>query len=589
MKSTDGGATWSWLNEHRRQPDLRALLPDARRSATRPTSTRTSSRRPTAARRWTLADDADHDARASTCRARAARTRSPGLMAISCSDATTCVASGLYVVAERPDDPEHRPADRHDDRRRRDLGPPDEQRGHRRTTCTRSRACPGTTTCTAVGRGGTIVTTTDLATWTKATSGTTNMLNSVTCLSTSFCMAVGQNGTVDVYNGTDVDGDHRQRRHRDARRASPAQRQPRLLRDRQAGRHDRSPPTAATRWTQQAGGGTTQQMNGISCPTAAPATRSAHAGTILKTSNGGQTWLAQTSGTTNALNGDLVLLGARRASRSAPSGTARVTTDGTTWNAGTHRHDAGAERRRPARRPRRASRSARPARPSRRHDGGSTWAAADERHDDRAERGRPARRPPATRPARHAGTVLRLEVDQRLRPGRRRRAARRSSLSGIACVNASACFADGAHRHRRRDDERRLDLGAAGQPDQRPDDGAQRDEHRASTGRPARRPAAWSGTGAQGDIMITPLLTVTVQHVERLRHGAEPHGPRARATPAISYSPSGEAANVTGTLTCTTTADGTSAGRRLPDHQLQRARRRRASTSSTTTRAAATR
>ena len=61
---------------------------------------------------------------------------------------------------------------------------------------------PGTTTCTAVGRGGKIVTTTNLTTWTAATSNTTNMLNSVLCLSTSFCIAVGQNGTVDVWNGS---------------------------------------------------------------------------------------------------------------------------------------------------------------------------------------------------------------------------------------------------------------------------------------------------------------------------------------------------------------------------------------------------
>src|SRR5205814_8467972 len=59
---------------------------------------------------------------------------------------------------------------------------------------------PGTTTCTAVGRGGKIVTTTDLVTWTAATSNTTIPLNSVTCLSTSFCMAVGVNGTADVWN-----------------------------------------------------------------------------------------------------------------------------------------------------------------------------------------------------------------------------------------------------------------------------------------------------------------------------------------------------------------------------------------------------
>ena len=44
-------------------------------------------------------------------------------------------------------------------------------------------------------------------------------------------------------------------------------------------------------------------MNGISCPSAEHLLRGRRAGTILKTTNGGQTWPAQTSGTTNALNG----------------------------------------------------------------------------------------------------------------------------------------------------------------------------------------------------------------------------------------------------------------------------------------------
>ena len=201
MKSTDGGATWAWLHD----------APTATRSTGSP------------ARRTTVCYATDiyaHVVKTTDGGATWTWQTTPittpgvavpgsggpnpfaGLMAISCSDASTCVASGLYVVVDRPDDPEHRPADRHDDRRRRDLDAADEQRGHRATTCTAISCLPGTTTCTAVGRGGTIVTTTDLATWTAQTSNTTNMLNSVTCLSTSFCIAVGQNGTVDVCNGT---------------------------------------------------------------------------------------------------------------------------------------------------------------------------------------------------------------------------------------------------------------------------------------------------------------------------------------------------------------------------------------------------
>ena len=97
---------------------------------------------------------------------------------------------------------------------------------------------PGTTTCTAVGRGGSIVTTTDLVTWTKVTSGTTNALNSVTCLSTSFCMAVRPERDDRHLQRVDVDGDDRQRRQRLPRQRH-VRRHEHLLRDRQAGRHDR--------------------------------------------------------------------------------------------------------------------------------------------------------------------------------------------------------------------------------------------------------------------------------------------------------------------------------------------------------------
>ena len=148
--------------KHRRQPDLRALVPDARRSATRPTSTPTSSRRPTAAR-------------PGRGRRRRSRRRAPNVAGLRRAEPVRRPDGDLVLRRqhvrrvgplrrpERPDDPEHRSADRHDDRRRRDLDASDEQRRHRQLPARASRACPGTTTCTAVGRGGKIVTTTDLA------------------------------------------------------------------------------------------------------------------------------------------------------------------------------------------------------------------------------------------------------------------------------------------------------------------------------------------------------------------------------------------------------------------------------------------
>ena len=124
-----------------------------------------------------------------------------GLTGISCSDATTCVGVGIYATVTGQTNP--------------NPDPPIVTTTDGGTTWTRQvsgagtgnflqavSCLPGTTTCTAVGRGGKILTTTDLTTWTAATSNTTNYLNSVTCLSTSFCIAVGQNGTVDVLNGT---------------------------------------------------------------------------------------------------------------------------------------------------------------------------------------------------------------------------------------------------------------------------------------------------------------------------------------------------------------------------------------------------
>ncbi len=165
-----------------------------------------------------------------------------------------------------------------------------------------SMSClPGTTTCTAVGRNGAIVSTTDLVTWTKAVSGTTNLLNNVTCLSASFCMAVGQNGTVDVFNGTTWTattgnggtGMLAGVTCLDANNCYATGKQGVTI----------ATTNGGTTWTQQAGGGTTQQMNSISCPDASTCYAAGNAGTILKTTNGGQTWLAATSGTTQNLTG----------------------------------------------------------------------------------------------------------------------------------------------------------------------------------------------------------------------------------------------------------------------------------------------
>src|SRR5216684_7292837 len=64
-------------------------------------------------------------------------------------------------------------------------------------------ACPGTTTCFAVGAlaspgngNGTIVVTTDGSTWTSQNSKVAQILNGIACPTTSTCFAVGASGTI---------------------------------------------------------------------------------------------------------------------------------------------------------------------------------------------------------------------------------------------------------------------------------------------------------------------------------------------------------------------------------------------------------
>ena len=237
MKSTDGGQTWSWLSSTDGNPIYGLSCPST--TVCYATDIYAHVIKTTdGGATWTCAARRRSPRRACPSSPRpAGRTRAPGS---SRSRAPT------PARASRPGSTSPRPARRSRVRIRRSSRPPTAG-----TTWTRQTSgagtgnylhavscLPGTTTCTAVGRGGKIVTTTNLTTWTAATSGTTNMLNSVllprarrsasrsarTARSTSSTARRGRRPPATAARGCSP--------------TSTARRQSRLLRDRQAGRHD---------------------------------------------------------------------------------------------------------------------------------------------------------------------------------------------------------------------------------------------------------------------------------------------------------------------------------------------------------------
>ncbi len=244
----------------------------------------------------------------------------------------------------------------------------------------------------------------------------------------------------------------------------------------------------------QAGGGTTQQMNGISCPSDGTCYAAGNAGTILKTDERRPDLVAADERDDAEPERHLVPSATRVRRGRRGAATARYTTDGSTWNAGTTGDDAGAERRLVPARPRRVSRSARPARSSlgrRRRD----VDGADERHDERAERGhlpgvgrllRGRRRRDDAQVVLERSTAAHLDgADEQHDAGAERRRVRRTPATASPTAAIGTTLVDHRRRH---------DLDAAGQPDQRADDGAQRDEHRAERRRLHSRRAASSAS-----------------------------------------------------------------------------------------------
>jgi photosystem II stability/assembly factor-like uncharacterized protein len=478
-----------------------------------------------------------------------------GLMSISCSSVTTCAATGLYVVPSgagqvlpSTDPPIITTTDGGATWTR--------QMSHAGFTGTTTPApnylhgiscLPGTTTCWAVGRNGAIVTTNDLATWTPQSSGTTNVLNSVLCLSTTFCVAVGAGGTVDVYNGstwTATTGNGGTGMLADVDCSSN-------LVCYATGKQGITLLTTngGTAWTIQAGGGTTQQMNGISCSSNSTCYAVGNAGTILKTSNGGQTWLPLTSGTTNALNG-VACTSSTACVAVGAAGTARTTADGSTWGAGaTNTTQAlngvacsvastcaavGATGT--------ALKSS---------DGGSTWSASS----SGVAVGLNAIACPSSTcyadGAVAAGSAELLKSTDGGGTWSPLTSGTANALSGIACASDTLCFADGAVGTIITTSD-----GTAWSQQGNPISGpvsALNATNIALNGAACTASRCVIGLGVQGDILTTGLLDVTL-HATGV-YGTTPNlSSISPGSSTIVFSPSGERSNVTGTLTCSTTA-----------------------------------
>ena len=564
MKSTDGGSTWSWLDTGDGNPIYGLSCPS------------TSVCYATDIYAWVYktADGGAHWTRQQTpittpgldVPGSGGPNPFAGLMAISCSDPSTCVASGLYVVASGQTIPSTDPPI---------ITTTDggatwvRQTSNSGVTGTapnylHSISClPGTQTCTAVGRGGSIVTTTNLSTWTKVASGTTNMLNSVTCLSTSFCMAAGQNGTIDVFNGaawaaTTGNGGTGMLASVTCVSTSTCY------------ATGKQGVTIATTngggsWTVQAGGGTTAQMNSISCSSAttcyAVGAAVGGAATILKTSNGGQTWLPQTSGTGSGLNG-VACTSATTCVAVGAAGTARITTDGATWSAGTTGttqalngvscSSAAACV---------AVGAAGTALTS--SNAGSTWSPGTSGATVALNA---VACPSATCFAAGAatgGSAVVLKSTDNGATWLAQTSNTPNALSGIACISDSYCFADGTIGTVMATTDGGTTWVQQGNPLSGP-----------TTALNVTNVAGLSllgvacnpgrcviGTGTQGDIMTTGLLTVAADSQSRLFGSANP----PLTATITGFAPGDSAASaVTGSASCTTTAQTFSTGGDYP-------------------------
>ena len=249
-----------------------------------------------------------------------------GLFGISCPSATTCVAVGGYTpsgaepIVTTTNGGATWTAQTSTDTANNLFG----------VSC-----ATGTTTCVAVGAGGTVLQTTDLADWTAMTSGTAKVMTGVTCLSSTNCVATGQTGTIDVLSGSTWTPST----STFAASGFLASVTCLSATDCFAVGHNGvtvnfDSTNVAGSLTQQAGGGYTGTLDALSCTSVTTCIAVGASGTIVATTNGGQTWLPQTSGSTATLDG--ISCSGSNCIVGGSAGTILVTSNGgSTWAAST--------------------------------------------------------------------------------------------------------------------------------------------------------------------------------------------------------------------------------------------------------------
>ncbi|HVC82522.1 MAG TPA: YCF48-related protein, partial [Chloroflexota bacterium] len=163
-----------------------------------------------------------------------------------------------------------------------------------------SISCPSSSTCFAVGTGGTILATRNGgATWTSLPSGTTQQLSGISCPSISTCVAVEDLARAFLVTN---DGGATWTSRAAATNGAAAISCPSTVICFAVGISDAIEATSdgGATWTAQSSG-TPSNLWSVSCPSTTTCFAVGTSGTILATSNGGSTWTSQPTGTTNYL------------------------------------------------------------------------------------------------------------------------------------------------------------------------------------------------------------------------------------------------------------------------------------------------